>query len=150
MTEREPEQQPPPPSSSPAKQKEKENFVRVDISKIRPKVKRESFVDERFHGCLSSSSAAAVRGEEHREITCRRCFVTGAAQMENKKELPKARLTFERAIQHGIEPSSVSPYLAEIAFLNRTYELIPNYLSMYKISGKSQDNLMPVLNYWLN
>ena len=68
----------------------------------------------------------------------------------NKKELPKARLTFERAIQHGIEPSSVSPYLAEIAFLNRTYELIPNYLSMYKISGKSQANLMPVLNYWLN
>jgi len=90
MTEREPEQQPPPSSSFPAKQKEKENFVRVDISKIRPKVKRESFVDERFHGCLSSSSAAAARGEEHREITCRRCFVTGAAQMENKKELPKA------------------------------------------------------------
>jgi len=38
MTEREPEQQPPPSSSFPAKQKEKENFVRVDISKIRPKV----------------------------------------------------------------------------------------------------------------
>jgi len=33
-----------------------QQFVRVDFTNIRPKEKKESFVDERFHGCLSSTT----------------------------------------------------------------------------------------------
>jgi len=73
--------------------------VRVDISKIRPKEKKESFVDERFHGCLSSSdNTESTSSSPKEEISCRRCIAATKsgvsdgiiAPQEEKKELLNA------------------------------------------------------------
>ena len=72
-----------------------QQFVRVDFTNIRPKEKKESFVDERFHGCLSSTTTTPRLNqenddddeeEERNQITCRRCAATAATSSSSVTE----------------------------------------------------------------
>jgi leukotriene-A4 hydrolase len=71
-----------------------QQFVRVDFTNIRPKEKKESFVDERFHGCLSSTTTTPRLNqenddddeEERNQIMCRRCAATAATSSSSVTE----------------------------------------------------------------
>ena len=72
--------------------------VRVDISKIRPKEKKESFVDERFHGCLSSSDNTESTSSSPKKklraegvlLQLRAVFRMASLLLKKKKELLNA------------------------------------------------------------
>lgn len=61
----------------------------------------------------------------------------------------RARQVFEQAVAAGLPAAQVSPYLAEIAYLERDYALIPVYLRLHEQAGKSTPNFQPVTSYWL-
>lgn len=66
-----------------------------------------------------------------------------------QEKLPKARFVFEKAIFSGLAPASISPYLAEVAFLSRNFSQVPGYLRLSAQEEQKRHNLIPIFKYWL-